>query len=97
MAGFIDRQHQKDGQALLTYSEGGERHPMSFLLPRTPEDVRRRGAAYYEWARWSNGMFGRTPDYKNASVMAFAGAAEFLNEGRGRQRPRLRRQHAQLL
>ena len=82
MAGFIDRQHQEDAQALLTYGEGGERYPMSFLLPRSPEDVRRRGAAYYEWARWSNGMFGRTPDYKNASVMAFAGAAEFLNEGR---------------
>ena len=82
MAGFIDRQHQEDARALLTYGEGGERYPMSFLLPRSPEDVRRRGAAYYEWARWSNGMFGRTPDYKNASVMAFAGAAEFLNEGR---------------
>ena len=87
MAGFMDRQHQEAHQDLLTYSEAGERHPMSFLLPRAPQDVRRRGAAYYEWARWSNGMFGRTPDYKNASVMAFAGAAEFLNEGRSGSSP----------
>ncbi|MCY4429589.1 MAG: hypothetical protein OXC11_04245, partial [Rhodospirillales bacterium] len=31
----------------------------------------------------SNGMLGRTPDYKNASVAAFAGAADFLNENGG--------------
>lgn len=83
MAGFIDRQHDPQLRDLLTYAENGERYPMSFLQPRTAEDVRRRGAACYEWAKWSNGMFGRTPDYKNASVMAFAAAAEFLNENRG--------------
>ncbi len=82
LAGFLDRQAQPDNLDKLTYlDDDGERCSMSFLKPRTPEDVRRRGAAYYEWAKWSNGMFGRTPDYKNASVMAFAGAAEFLNSG----------------
>ncbi len=82
LAGFIDRQHEAAKQDTLTYVEGGERYPMSFLVPRTPADVQRRGAALYEWAKWSNGMLGRTPDYKNASVMAFGAAAEFLNENR---------------
>ena len=81
LAEFIDRQQDEDRRDILTFVENGERYPMSFLLPREPEDVRRRGAAAYEWAKWSNGMLGRTPDYKNASVTAFAGAAEFLNEG----------------
>ena len=81
LASFIDKQHEEAHRNLLTYEEDGERHPISFLMPRTADDVRRRGAAFHEWARWSNGMFGRTPDYKNASVMAFAGAADFLNEG----------------
>ena len=87
MAGFMDRQHEAENQHLLTYVEDGQRYAMSLLQPRTPEDVRRRGAAFYEWAKWSNGMFGRTPDYKNASVMAFAGAADFLNENRAENNP----------
>ena len=82
LAALMDRQHEprRDG---LSFEEDGERFSMSFLLPRSPEDVRRRGAAFYEWAKWSGGMLGRTPDYKNSSVMAFAGAAEFLNENGG--------------
>jgi 4-hydroxyphenylacetate 3-monooxygenase len=55
---------------------------MSYLVPKTQSDVVRRGQSYYEWASWSNGMFGRTPDYKNASLMAFAASAAFLEEGR---------------
>ena len=83
LAEFIDRQRDVALLDTLTYEENGQRYPMSFLMPKTPEDVRRRGAAYYEWAKWSNGMLGRTPDYKNSSVTAFAGAAEFLNENGG--------------
>ena len=83
LASFVDRQHDPSFRDLLSFEEGGERFAMSFLTPRTPEDVKRRGAAFYEWAKWSNGMMGRTPDYKNSSVMAFAGAAEFLNESEG--------------
>ena len=83
LAAFIDRQQEPALLDKLTFVEDGERYPMSFLLPREPDDVRRRGAACYEWARWSNGMLGRTPDYKNASLTAFAGAAEFLNENGG--------------
>jgi 4-hydroxyphenylacetate 3-monooxygenase len=42
--------------------------------------VIRRGEAFYEWAKWSNGMLGRTPDYKNASITAFYGGASLLEE-----------------
>ena len=50
----------------------------SFLVPKSKEDIIKRGEAFYEWAKWSNGMFGRTPDYKNASITAFYGGAELL-------------------
>ena len=83
LADLIDRQQESGLLDRMTFVENGYRYPMSFLLPRSAEDVRRRGAACYKWARWSNGMLGRTPDYKNASVTAFAGAAEFLNENGG--------------
>jgi len=86
LAGFLDRAQQPQLIDKLTYTEAGgsERFSMSFLQPRSQADVARRGAAFYEWAKWSNGMFGRTPDYKNASVMAFAGAADYLAGAGGR-------------
>lgn len=83
LASFFDRQQDRDLRELLTFEDEGERFATSFLIPRTPADIKRRGAAFYEWAKWSNGMLGRTPDYKNSSLMAFAGAAEFLNGGEG--------------
>lgn len=82
LAAFMDRQFDPKLADTLTYEEHGRRYGMSFLTPRTAQDVARRGAAFYEWATWSNGMFGRTPDYKNASVMAFAAGADFLAQGR---------------
>lgn len=83
LAQFLDRQLSLEYRDKLTYTEGEGRFAMSFLIPRSKDDILRRGVAYYEWAKWSNGMFGRTPDYKNASLMAFAGASEFLNENGG--------------
>ncbi len=80
LAGLMDRQQEPAHLDALTFEADGDRYPLSYLIPHHAEDVRRRGAACYLWARWSNGMFGRTPDYKNASVTAFAGAADFLNE-----------------
>ena len=81
LASFLDRQHDPKYQDKVTYEENGERFAMSFLTPKSKADVLARGASFYEWATWSNGMFGRTPDYKNASVMSFASAADFLGEG----------------
>lgn len=84
LALFLDRQHSAEWADRLSFREtNGSRSAMSFLIPKSAEDVRRRGIACYEWAKWSNGMFGRTPDYKNASLMAFAAAADFLNSGTG--------------
>jgi 4-hydroxyphenylacetate 3-hydroxylase N terminal len=67
LARLLDRQHEPATRDLLTYELGGERYAVSFLMPRSVADVERRGAALYDWARWSNGMLGRTPDYLNGS------------------------------
>jgi 4-hydroxyphenylacetate 3-monooxygenase len=84
IAQLLDRQHEAALRDLLTYAadDGEERFGMSFLRPRCREDVARRGAAMYDWAKWSNGMLGRTPDYLNVSFTAFAGAAEFFARNR---------------
>jgi 4-hydroxyphenylacetate 3-monooxygenase len=78
LAALFDRQHAPELGDTLTFSEDGRRFGMAFLLPRQATDIVRRGAALYDWAQWSGGMLGRTPDYLSGSFMAFAGAADFF-------------------
>ena len=97
LADFMDRQHSPEYQDTVTYEDNdGRRCAMSFKMPKSKEDVKARGKAFYEWAKWSNGMFGRTPDYKNASVMAFA--SRYLLPGpRNQGADRFRCQHDEFL
>jgi len=82
LATFLDNQHKPELIDKLTYvDEDGDRVAMAFMPPKSVEDIKKRGAAYYEWATWSHGMFGRTPDYKNASIMSFNNARSWLDEG----------------
>ena len=79
---FLDRQLDDDVRDTVTYvDDDGDRCAMAFMAPRSKDDVKARGRAYYEWATWSHGMFGRTPDYKNASLMSFATAKSWLDQG----------------
>jgi len=82
LAGFMDKQSEQKYKKIVTFEEDNRDIAMSYLIPKSKEDVVKRGAAFYEWATWSNGIFGRTPDYKNASIMAFTAAAKFLEEGK---------------
>jgi 4-hydroxyphenylacetate 3-monooxygenase len=82
LASFLDRQHEAQYQDTVTYvDEDGVRCQKSYQIPKSVDDILDRGKAYYQWATWSHGMFGRTPDYKNASVMSFAAADSFLAKG----------------
>ncbi len=82
LASFLDNQHKPEFIDTVTYvDDDGDRCAMAYQMPKSLDDVKARGRAYYEWAKWSNGMFGRTPDYKNASLMSFASATSFLAQG----------------
>ncbi len=82
LADFMDRQFDPQYRDIVTYEDAdGIRCARSYQIPKSVEDIRLRGKAFYEWAKWSCGMFGRTPDYKNASVMSFAAALDFLRQG----------------
>lgn len=84
MGELLQRQHDPKLKDLLSYpsDDGKERYAMSFLQPTSQEDVVRRGAAMYDWAKWSSGMMGRTPDYLNASFVGFAAASKFFADCR---------------
>ena len=82
LANFIDKQHDPKYLNDITYlDEDGDRCALAFQIPKTKDDIKARGKSYYEWAKWSNGYFGRTPDYKNASLMSFAAGSSFLEKG----------------
>jgi len=75
-AALFDRQHAPEYRDVLTYPCGpdGDRAATSFLIPRTAEDLAKRGQACKLTADASFGMLGRTADYLNSALMALASA-----------------------
>jgi 4-hydroxyphenylacetate 3-monooxygenase len=55
---------------------------LSFIAPKTLEDLERRRIMMSHWARTSYGMMGRTPDFLNVSVMAMAEAGDYFAQNR---------------
>ncbi len=82
LASLIDKQRDAKYQDIVTYKENENRYGMAFKIPSNESDIIKRGQSFYQWALWSNGMLGRTPDYKNASLTAFAASSSFLEEGK---------------
>ncbi|WP_078594073.1 4-hydroxyphenylacetate 3-monooxygenase, oxygenase component [Evansella clarkii] len=70
MARLYDLQYEKPEKMLYTSPSSGEKVGMTFLQPKTIEDLIRRREAIQEWALTSGGMMGRSPDYLNSEVMA---------------------------
>src|SRR4051812_38431796 len=82
-AALYDMQHEPELRDVMTYGSptSGERVGMSFLEPKTHEDLIRRREMMQTWARSTNGMLGRTGDYLNSALMAMAGASEWFAQG----------------
>ncbi|MET0850637.1 MAG: 4-hydroxyphenylacetate 3-monooxygenase, oxygenase component, partial [Candidatus Rokuibacteriota bacterium] len=88
VAALYDMQHDPALRDAMTYLSPttGERVGLSFITPKTTDDLARRRAMMSHWARTSYGMMGRTPDFLNVSVMAMAGAGDYF----ARNRPEFR-------
>ena len=80
LARLYDLQHEDLDVMTYVSPATGERVGLSFLAPRTRDDLARVRAMMKRWADYSGGMMGRSPDYLNRSVMAFANAAAFMAE-----------------
>lgn len=80
LAALYDMQLKPDLAESMTYQSPstGDRVGVSFLQPRTREDLARRTAMMKKWADYSGGIMGRTADYLNSSIMAMAAAKEFF-------------------
>ena len=63
IASYYDFQCDPAIRDLISYEdEDGERSHLSFKVPRSRDDLRRRSAAFAVWAEHSGGQLGRSPD-----------------------------------
>ena len=78
LAELYDMQHDPALVEQMTFRSptSGERVGLSFIEPRTVDDLIRRRDMVKIWMDASCGMFGRSPDFMNIFVTAFASAAD---------------------
>ena len=82
LAEVFDLHHQHPDILLMPDEETGEPIPVSHMIPRSREDLSRRGKALRRVAEYSVGLMGRTPDYMNVTYAGFAGnRGEWANHG----------------
>ncbi len=86
IAALYDMQHDPKLRDEMTYVSPttGDRVGLSFIIPRTREDLEKRRVMMLNWARTTCGMMGRSPDFMNVTYAAWAGAADYFTQGLGR-------------
>jgi 4-hydroxyphenylacetate 3-monooxygenase len=83
IAALYDMQHGalRDEMTYVSPTTG-DRVGLSFIIPRTREELERRREMMLHWARASCGMLGRSPDFMNVTFAAWAGAADYFARNR---------------
>ena len=77
IASYYDFQCDPAIRDVISYEdEDGERSHLSFKVPRSRDDLRRRSAAFAVWAEHCGGQLGRSPDYMNAAMVGVAAARD---------------------
>jgi 4-hydroxyphenylacetate 3-monooxygenase len=82
IASLYDLQHELPDEMTYLSPTSGERLGLSFIIPRTQDELARRGAMMLRWARTTCGMMGRSPDFMNVTFAAWAAAARYFARGR---------------
>ena len=84
VAALYDRQHDPEtlDEMVFPSPSSGDPVGLSFMVPRTVEDLLLRRRMMTHWAWVGCGMMARTPDFLNVSIAAWAGAAEYFGQNR---------------
>ncbi len=84
VAKLYDLQHDPAHKEELTYTSPSSGDPvgLSFITPKTKDDLERRHTMMTRWAQASCGMMGRSPDFMNVTMMAMAAAGDFFAQNR---------------
>ena len=95
IAALYDLQCEEKHRAEMTYRspKTGDDLGLSFIIPRTIQDLERRRVMMLNWARSTCGMMGRSPDFMNVHFAAWAGAADYFGDGKKEYGENMRRYH----
>src|SRR5919198_4443091 len=79
IAALYDMQHDPELRDAMTYvsPSSGDRVGLSFIIPRTIQDLERRHTMMAHWARATCGMMGRSPDFMNVNVACMAATSDY--------------------
>jgi 4-hydroxyphenylacetate 3-monooxygenase oxygenase component len=80
IADLYDLQVAPEHREAMIAGEDGETFGTSFLMPRSRDDLVRRRHAMKVWAEASFGLLGRSPDFLNTVLMAWAENADFFGQ-----------------
>src|SRR5215472_9900523 len=94
LAELYDLQWQYPDEMLFNSPDTGNKVGRSFMIPRTQEELASIGTMMLRWSRYTFGMMGRSPDYINRALSAYAGGADFLAKQDPRFGDNARRYHA---
>jgi 4-hydroxyphenylacetate 3-monooxygenase oxygenase component len=75
LAAVFDLQWEAPDDCLFPDPETGELINVSHMIPKSPDDVKRRHRGLRRIAEHTVGVMGRTPDYMNVTYAGFAGCA----------------------
>ncbi len=79
-ARVYDMKHSAEFQDRMTYVENGQRFDLSFLVPRTHDELRAKGLAYKTFAEGSYGCLGRGPESMAALVAGLSVSADWFDQ-----------------
>jgi len=79
-AALYDMQYDTELKNEMTYlsPKTGNSIGLSYLQPKTKEDLIKRRKMMTNWAKHTGGILGRSPDYLNTVLMSFASSADYL-------------------
>ncbi|MBO0711401.1 MAG: 4-hydroxyphenylacetate 3-monooxygenase, oxygenase component [Acetobacteraceae bacterium] len=82
IARLYDMQHDAGLRDQMTYRspDTGARVGLSFIIPRTREELVDRRVMMLNWARATCGMMGRSPDFMNVTYAAWGAASDYFGE-----------------
>jgi 4-hydroxyphenylacetate 3-monooxygenase len=84
IAALYDMQSDPKLHDEMTYTSPttGDRVGLSFINPRTHQELEARRVMMMHWARSTCGMMGRSPDFMNVTLAAWGAASDYFARGR---------------
>lgn len=98
MAGYFDYQSYYADDCLVDDPERpGEKMSAALILPKNKEDLAIRHKALDRFARYSNGLLGRTPDYVNVVLSGHVARKDIWEKGDPKYYENLKNFHREVI